>query len=218
MRKSAAMVIVPLAVVSQAEATSGATFVEASFASGGYITGWNSGGIFTPLAYTASALPAYNNITGTTMTYIVEFSFYGGNDYVLGTGFGGNSITGVVNPGTIIPTSYSLTFSTEGTVQITSWTLQLGISEPTNPAQVTGSGAGTFSETVNLVTGGTSTSYFPNVEIAATGAGFEDVVRATMTLSYNVAPIPEPATYGLLLGVGALGLVAGRRRRAVRAV
>lgn len=235
MRKSAGtavLAIAPLAAVSVApeadaqtifgtpglnvSATSGATFV--------------SGGIFPEGNRFLFGGGAPNNVTTTRF----------GVDGNLITVDGGGSITttlqiftGVttvaIPASTYLPLSYDFTLSKQaGSIGTVNWTLQVSFTGDGSPVTIgsgsLNSGSATFTGTGSYTTSGI---------VAADNTKDFNVF---LLLSYSMSPgdnlfvgmnsasqgitinaVPEPSTYAVLLGVGALGFVIVRRSRRGRA-
>ena len=171
-------------------------------------------------AFASSQLGQLNNIVGAKESMSVTFTFTSSGSGTAFANLGGGVLSGdVLGSGVTVPIAYDFTLAKTGGVVVTLWAFSPGFDpNPTSPSSVTGSGVGNFSGTTNFVTGASTTSYLPFLQINFSSANNGNTITLTMNpatqgIAINATAIPEPSTYAGLLGLAAGVLALLRRRR-----
>jgi hypothetical protein len=230
---TAVLAIVPLAAVSLAPQATGQTMFGTpglNFSHSGsasLINSFPSGSRFFFSGGTTNNISAMRfGVDGTITTNHIS----GGNT-VYETLVLFTAVTSLDIPGsTIIPISYDFSLNKQvGIAGNVAWSLNAGIAGDGYLSLASGTlttGSATFTGTANYTTldvvssnGLTDLSVYLTFQYITAPT---DVLKVTMNsanqgITLNAAAIPEPSTYAVLFGLGALGLVAVRRARPVRA-
>jgi len=236
MRKSAGtavLAIAPLAAVTAASTAQAQTFFSAPTVltdSNGDITVSDtnfSGGVFS-----------FSNGTGPNNLAVFRIGTEGFFYTESGMGTAANvtlslfsNISGdAINPATVIPVAYDFTLTKQvGSIGNVNWMLHAEI--PGDDAYVIGSGtlttsSATFTGTGNYTVLGTipgdgSMDFKVYLSLTYTTAFAQELAVAmnsgSQGFTINAAAIPEPSTYAMIIGIGALGVVLVRRSRRSRA-
>jgi len=148
--------------------------------------------------------------------------------------FGGPIPTsGALPVGSSVPVSYNFTLTPTGTVAISSWTLNIYVTDQSEVSfhqQITDSSVGNISGSTFLTVNSTDNpnglpnvnGYFGNLFVTFASFTPGDSLTIAMDknigqgISFNVTAIPEPSTYAALAGLGALGFVYLARRRGAK--
>jgi len=215
--RTSAVVIAPLAAVAVAHtAQAQVTFGVSVSSSGGF---GPNGGNFFQSGFAVSALPTTNGITGVIQAQSGDLFTSGGTFSGLNgmLFFGSGSITGTLNASTVIPVAYNFNLSPDGSISGVSWQVFVDLnSDDQLVASGTGTGhiSGTGTYTVNSTF--TGSFYEPSLVVNySSNASFSDLGVDMTGPGQGIAinSVPEPSTYALIFGAGALGLVYFRRQR-----
>jgi hypothetical protein len=221
----AALSIVPLAAIELAPKASGQIIFNLPTAlnsGGGYGGSGSSGGAS---GFFGAQLGGGGEIQGANVSIYNLASTNSGSEYL---DFG-DAGTGAGAVGSSATYSYNFTISATGSAVVTDWSVwanvDFGDAYSDNQLLGSGSGTGTFVGSGTIVASnlnpGDSPYAFMSVALDFTDTGISgtDAVSITMDSSgqgmsiSNVTAVPEPTTYVLVSGLGALGLAGLRIRR-----
>lgn len=172
-----------------------------------------------PADFLSTTFQPFDATLGTLESFTIAWTLHVEWDYVVGVG-GNSSVSGGVTA-SLGDTSYNGTGGGNGHSFPGSGTLQINpsISSTYIVSEISG---GTGAILLGIVTGADpfAARYLSSIKANLSGDASVDVrVASTAALTYTyAAAIPEPASFGLLAGLGMVGYLAGVRRTSRRRV